>query len=291
MITNSNSIPQKSIVVVSHSLEEAITKCIKNNIENLKANIEIILLQELMSDYEIFDEVSDVGTNIKWVKGLNQISNSDYYLLNRVLYVPNSLFTNFTKVDREYAQREFEAYMGFSFNAFNGVGNHLANGISVDSMSLPKQWNSIAKEFEIDVPNYYWGPCAYNQLNNKTSLVYSKIFNFLHWSINSKPKEENHIFCFEKPEGHPVFVLSIGEKHLITADISLHKELKDVVEFLAKRINNFFNHFISEILIFINGEDLIFGCINPDIIRSSKNKEFENFVCTNLISEFYKCIN
>lgn len=291
MITNSNSIPQKSIVIVSHSLDEAITQCIKNNIKNLEADIQMITLQELISDYEIFDEVNDVGTNIKWVKGLNQISNTDYYLLNRVLYVPHSLFTNFTKVDREYAQREFEAYIGFSFNAFNGIGNHLANGACVDNLSLPKQWSAIAKKFEMNVPNYYWGPYAYNQLNNKNKLVYSKIFNFLNWSVNSKPIEENHIFCFEKPEGHPVFILSIGDKYLITADISLPHKLKDKLKFLAQSVNQFFNHFISEILVFIHGENLIFSCINPDIIRSNKNKEFEHFVCTNLVSEFYKCIN
>lgn len=129
--------PQKSIVLVSHSLDEAITTCIKNNLKNLEADVKIIALQELMSDYEIFDEVNDAGTNIKWVNGLNQISNEDYLLLNRVLYVPNSLFTNFTKLDQEYAQREFEAYIGFSFNTFNGVGNYMANGACVDSVSLP----------------------------------------------------------------------------------------------------------------------------------------------------------
>lgn len=272
-------------------MDEAITKCIENNIENFKEDVQIVSLQELLAGYEIFDEVNDAGTDINWVKGSNHISNTDYYLLNRVLQVPRALFTNFIEVDQEYARREFEAYIGFSFNAFHGIGNHLASGACVDSVSLPRQWNIIVKEFDINVPNYYWGLSAYNHLSDKDNLVYSTIFNFLNWSVNSNPMEENHIFCFEKPEGHPVFILTIGEVQLITADISLSNELKDKLKYLAGRISQFFNHFISEILIFIEGEDLIFGCINPEIIRSNKHQDFEHFVCTHLVSEFYKCIN
>lgn len=115
MITNSNSIHQKSIVIVSHSLDETITKCLGNNISKFKTILTIVSLRELLNDYEIFDEVNDSGTSIKWIKELNHISNADYYLLNRVIYIPNDLFSNFNQTDREYAQREFEAYLGFSF--------------------------------------------------------------------------------------------------------------------------------------------------------------------------------
>jgi hypothetical protein len=208
-----------------------------------------------------------------------------------VLYVPNTLFGNFIKIDREYAQRELEAYIGFSFNAFSGVGNQLANGACVDSISLPQQWNRITKEFEINVPNYYWGPVDNNSLDNKDALVYSRIYNFLNWSINHNPIKENHVFCFEKPQGQPVFILSIGNEQLITSDITLSIQEKDKLKILAGRINKFFNHFISEILIFVDGVDLSFGCINPEIIRSNKNKDMDNFICNNLVSEFYKCMN
>lgn len=291
MITNFNAPPQKSIVIVSHSFDEAITKCVVNSAKNLEADIRIVSLHELMSDYEIFDEISDFGTSIKWTKELIEITNTDYYLLNRVLYVPNNLFSSFTKIDREYAQREFEAYIGFSFNAFNGIGNHLPNGVCVESISLPKQWSKIAKEFEINAPNYYWGPPDYNYLNNKHNVVYSKIYNFLNWSVKSHLTDEDHIFCFEKPLGQPVFIFSIGDKHLITSDIYIPNKLKAKLKALAKGINQYLNHFISEILIFIDEEKLNFGCINPEVIRSNKNKDFENFVCVNLVSEFYKCIS
>lgn len=158
-------------------------------------------------------------------------------------------------------------------------------------ISLPQQWKRIVKELEINVPNYYWGPSSFNHLDNESVLVYSKIYNFLNWSINSKSTEDNHVFCFEKPQGKPVFILSLGNEQLISSDVSLSIELKDKVKILAGRINKFFNHFISEILIFVDGANLNFGCINPEIIRSNKNKDFDTFVCHNLVKEFYRCMN
>ncbi len=292
LITNFNSTASKNLVIVSHSLDEAITRCVINNKATLGVNVTTVSLQELMAEYEVCDEVRDTGTYIKWIKGSDApISNTNSLMLNRVLYVPSTLFSDFAKKDREYAQREFEAYIGFSFNAFSGIGNQLANGACVDSISLPKQWKNVAKEFGINIPNYYWGLQGYNHLNNKENLVHSTIYNFLHWSVGSKPKENRHVFCFEKPQGKPVFILSIGNEQLITSDINLSVELREKLEILAGKINKLFNHFISEILIFIDGTDLNFGCINPEVIRSSKNKEFEGFVCRNLVKEFYNCLN
>lgn len=273
-------------------MDEAITRCIVDNRKNIAVTIKTISLHELMTEYEICDEIRDTGTHIKWIKGLDSpISNTDYFILNRVLYVPQILFRDFAKKDKEYAQREMEAYLGFSFNAFAGIGNQSANGACVDSVSLPKQWKKVGKEFAISSPNYYWGPCSFNHLKNKDNLVYSTIYNFLHWSISAEPTRGNHVFCFEKPQGSPVFILSIGGKQLITTDMSLSSELQKELKILAGKINKFFNHFISEILIFIDGVSLSFGCINPEIIRSVKNKDFSHFVCRNLVEEFYKCLN
>lgn len=283
---------KKNLVIASHSLDEAITRCIRDNKKQLDAHIAIVSLHELMTEYEICDEVSDAGTCIKWIKGLEHpISNTNYVLLNRVLHVPDTLFSQFAKRDREYAQRELEAYMGFSFNAFTGIGNHLANGICVESLSLPQQWKIIARELAINTPDYYWGPAGFNPLDNEDILVHSQIYNFLNWSLNSKPKEDKHVFCFEKPRGEPVFILSIGNAQLLSSDMNLSIALKDKLEILAGRINQLFHHFISEIMIFIDGTDLTFACINPEIIRSKKNKDFDKFVCNNLVREFYQCMN
>ncbi len=241
---------------------------------------------------EIFDEVNDIDTRINWqAEGGMQISNKDYFLLNRVLYVPDNLFNDFAEEDRSYAKREIEAYLGFSFNAFKGIGNKSATGACVDSLSLPRQWNKISNRLKIKVPHYYWGPAQRLSIPKNANLVYSDIHNYLTWTVNQNLNNQKHIFCFEKPLGSPVFILSIGNKQLLTSDIRVCKEQEAVLKALAKSINKYFNHFISEILVFVNGSELVFGCINPEVIRSNKNENLDNFIYSHLVSEFFQWVN
>lgn len=289
MTTDSNK--QKGLVIVSHSLDEAITHCIYNNKKKIPTNVTIVLIEELMRDFEVFDELSDSGTIIQWYKGQElYLSNRANFLLNRVLHIPSTLFANFKKVDKEYAQHELAAYLGFSFNAFSGVGNQCANGVCGEMLSLPCQWQKIKKKFAINVPNYYWGPINGNCLNKK-ALIYTHVYNFFNWSITDKQAKEKHVFCFEKPQGIPVFIFSIGNQQLITAENALSAELAAKLKKLAREINKDFNYFISEILIFVEGVSLNFGCINQEVIRSTNNSQFDNFVCNNLLNEFYKWMN
>ena len=283
---------KKRILVVSHSLEEAITQCILKNKQHIEEDFSVVSLQELISDYDIFDELDDARKIITWYQDNKKcISNTDHFLLNRVLCVPNTLFNHFTKNDREYAQRELSAYLGFSFNTFSGIGNKSANGVCATIASLPQQWDTIKNKFKAKTPNYYWGPNYYNSLNEKNILVYSGIYNFLNWSITEKVPQDNHVFCFEKPKGDPVFILSIGNEQLVTSAFSITKNIEHNLKKLAREINNFFNYFISETLIFIDDGTLNFGCINPEVIRSTKNTYFDEFICKNLMNEFYKCSN
>jgi hypothetical protein len=283
---------QKNILIASHSLGEAITNCIITHKKNIASKITIVSLQELLFDYEIYDELSDTKNIIRWYKkGKLCISNTDHLLLNRVLYIPNTLFNHFSKSDKEYAQREFEAYIGFAFNSFAGIGNQSATGICGDHLSLPQQWHSIRKKLAIKVPHYYWGPRHKNSLPSKNNVIYSTIYNFLNWAPTNPVTADEHIFCFEKPRGEPVFILSIGKKQLITANTPLSADIKNNLQKIALKINQVLHYFISEILVFIDGKSFNFGCINHDIIKSQKNRAFNDFVCTNLINEFYRCVN
>lgn len=284
---------KNNILIASHSLDEAITKCIIKNNQKFGKQLSIVSLQEFIEEYEVFDELSDSSNIIRWRNKYEQtISNTDHLLLNRVLYFPDNIFSNFTNSDKEYALRELEAYMGFAFNSFKGVGNQSAKGICAEILSLPQQWNKIEKHCGTNIPNYYWGPSYNNSLYNKNILVYSNPYNFTNWSItNGITAEEEHIFCFEKPQGDPIFILSIGSKQLISSNIPLSKSMEDSIKNLTLKINQALNYFISELLIFINGEAFTFGCLNAEIIRSNRNINFDEFVCRNLITEFYKCAN
>ena len=84
---------KKNIVIASHSLSEAITSSVIKNRANLQVDVSIVLLQELVSDYEIFDELSDSSKVIRWYgKGNACISNKSHVLLNRVLFFPRTYF-------------------------------------------------------------------------------------------------------------------------------------------------------------------------------------------------------
>lgn len=292
LITNSSHTTNKSIVIASHTFDEAITGCITRNKESIGAAITLVTLHDLLYDYHIFDEFGDSVNIIRWQKNATEcITNSNHLLLNRVLYIPDVLFSNFSDNDKEYAQREFEAYLGFSFNAFTGVGNKSPNGFCVNTTSLPLQWNKISTQLNLSVPNYYWGPHENNTLADSKRLVYSKIFSFLNWRRSTTPPDERSVFCFEKPEGDPVFILSIGNAHLITANILLSAGMEDTIRHLTKQINIMLDFFISELLFFINGTTVCFGCVNHEIIRSTSNPLFDSFVCANLMNEFYQCAN
>lgn len=303
---NSKNLLSRNVLIVSHSNSETMTRCIlnhKNNIENaINRSLRIVLLEELLMEYDIFDTVGEMGTAIKWLHSCDQmrnIINDQYYLLNRVLYIPTQLFQFFKKQDQEYAQREFEAYLGFALNAFIGIGNRLPNGSCAESYSLPAQWGKIKSQgqnLDLQTPNYYWGLSRYFQASyfkRPDLLIYSKIHCLLNWSIkNFEQYYSQHapIFCFQQPQGEVVFIFSIGSQQLITSDVVLPDDWIDKIKNAASSVHKLFGYFISEILFFIDEGSLTFGCINPEIIRSPKNKLFDAFVCDYLMSEFSRCL-
>jgi len=280
------------MVVVSNSFDETITNLIIKNQKSLKCDISIVLLSELLFDYEIFDELSDSKKIVTWfINNNKQISNLTHSILNRVLYIPNEIFSKFKSEDYEYAQREFEAYIGFAFNAYYGVSNKTTNGLCENLISLPQQWNIVKKICNVNTPAFYWGPSQLNYLTKEANSIYSNIYNLLNWSPSNNIPDNEHIFCFLKPLGEPIFVLSIGQKKLITTDITLPSEIEKTLNNIVDKITDAICYFISEMLFFFDGNNLTFGCINSAVIKSGKNKNIDNFICNNLIEEFKRCAN
>jgi len=283
-------ITKKKIVIVSLSKDEAITKIMIQNKKSLKRNISVVLLSDLLSELEILDEISDTQKSINWYKnGVKIVSNSSHSILNRVNYIPKELFSNFKEEDQEYAQREFEAYLGFSFNSFRGVANNSTNGLCEKTMSLPFQWKLISNSCHIAVPSFYWGPISLSTLNTNSSTVYSSIYNLTNWSTSSQPLSQEHVFCFNRPKGDPIFIFTIGKKTLITSEVTISEKNKLELRNLVQITNEITKYFISETLFFFDGKKFTFGCVNPVIIRSYKNKLIDEFVVKNLLDEFDRC--
>lgn len=286
------------LVITSLSTSEAITKCVMENSNSFTKEIDVVLLQDFLLNYDIYDELNDNDVLVKWYRGSKIISNKTHNLLNRIQYIPDFYFNNYIKKDRVYAKREFEAYIKFAFNAFNPMSPRInvakpINNSFMDFRSLPQQWHKVGTNMGIDVPKYFLGPSRLNNLCH-TKLIYSDIYNLINWSQSGLKNRLNalehnqHVFCFEKPQGQPVFLCALGQKYFVVNKDNLSDEIVNKLLLLAQSITSYFSYFISEILFFVDDAKISFGCINPEIIKSTTSELFQEFICVNLIKEYQK---
>ncbi|MDI9818513.1 MULTISPECIES: hypothetical protein [unclassified Legionella] len=282
---------EKKLLVASSHRSEAITKWILES-ESVKQSIDVIFIEELLDNFEIRDELDKNGPSIQWFDTVgNKYSNKTHYLLNRVINVEECLFNQFRHEDRNYAQREFEAYLGFALNAFVSPQIQAINGICERFKTLPQQWQMVKNIEGISIPRYYWGSPGHPFLSDEKNIVHSSIFDCLNWSTNQIYSEQESGFRFIKPDGKPLFVLSIGEKDLITFDEKSSIEQRTRIKVITQQIRKLFEYFIFELLLFVNEEKITFGCINIDIIQSAKNPGFNSFMQKHLVEESSKCLN
>lgn len=281
---------QKKLLIASSSIDEAMTRTILKHHQTFDLKIEVILIHELLNDFGIFDELSDNHSIIRWFKPNQAIlSNQTHLLLNRTLWVPDDLFLKFVKQDREYAKREFEAYLGYSFNSFQGIGNQTVNGICDTFYSLPEQWQLLQNNQELKTPEYYWGPPYLCHLTQ--NLVHSDIHDLYRWKKSPISTQKNHAFCFEKPPGQPLFILMLGEQVLFDRHLKISRTLRAEIRTQLKNIRACFGYFIFETLLFIHKNQIHFACVNLNLTRAVKHPDFEAFIIKHFIPEFFKCLN
>lgn len=281
----------KKLLIASSSRNEAITQWVLNN-KSLNSKIDLIFIEDLLQKYNISDILDDTSALIRWYKDNElKFSNKTHHLLNRITYINDSLFSSFHIKDREYAKREFEAYLGFALNSFKCPQKVAINGACERIYSLPQQWCLVHKFLNLKIPEYYWGNKEIQPFANDPNTIYSNIFDFLNWNTTEQKSSKSN-FCFKKPNGKPVFILSIGTSHLINqSDHQINEEEISLLESCLQQIRNLFGFFIFELLIFIDDKEITFGCINSEIIRSRHLPVFEDFLNQNLLKEYYQCLN
>ncbi len=283
--------PTKKLLIASYSRNEAITQWIRKN-NAADSGIDLLFIDDLLNEYEISDELNDSQAIIRWYKSNSlSYSNETHCLLNRITYLDDALFESYQPEDREYAKREFEAYLGFALNSFQSPQNIAINGLCERIQSLPQQWSLVHTHLNINVPEYYWGNKNSKPFGRESNLVHSSIYNFLNWSLDHDETEDQTGLYFKKPTGNPLFILSIGSSHLITKDFELNDKEREQIEDLLHKLRTLFGYFIFELLVFITDKQLTFGCMNIDVLRSPQDPEFDAFLKANLIRECYQCLN
>jgi len=107
------------------------------------------------------------------------------------------------------------------------------SSICEQTLSLPQQWKLIKTHTNLLIPKYYWGSKQFNELTDNNNVIHSDIHNLLHWSV-SKGQQPASGFSFIKPEGTPLFALSIGASTLLTYEGRLnnwqHQQVINIIE-------------------------------------------------------------
>lgn len=256
---------------------EPITKAI---LQQKKSKWIVLTLHDFMKSVNIYDQSTMSGTLIEWqYYGMILTNNKETLLSSRICHIPTSLFDDFNVSDRQYAQSEMEAYLGFSLNAFTKLDPLIDERGCIPCYSLPQQWHLIrSNEILASVPEYYWGDPKFNHLKG-SDLIYSGIYEYGIWSTRHLSLEKsNSIFCFEQPIGIPVICFVInGNVLLLDSDNKYMGHHKDI-KYIARQLAKMFCYFSCEILLFVGSNTVTVGCISPYVIQSHWNDKFSQFV-------------
>lgn len=265
----------KPVLIYSHA-DEPITHALFSSEFDQKFNIIKLSLESLLKETMIIDEFDEREVKIEWTlsSGLKISNSKDYYIINRVLSIPEILFHDFSEEDRIYSLSEFRSYLAFAIEAFPCCFSKPgAFGLSGNRFSLPRQWEMIKQsDLSIKVPNYYLGNVHYCDLKRK--VVYSEPFNFYYWRPNQDIK--NTSFVFERPEGKPVIACIIGNEIAVFSYYSIDKlSLRDIelVKEQCRALSRLFNYPIAECLFFLDDVEANFGMIS-NIPYASRNKKW-----------------
>lgn len=135
----------KPILLYSHP-DEPITQALLSSELDQNFNMIKLSLVTLLQDITIMDEFNNFDIKIEWQlpSGLKIFNSSDFYLINRVLSVPETLVCDFAEEDRNYSLSEFRAYLAFALEAFPYCFSRPgAFGLSGNRFSLLRQWEIV----------------------------------------------------------------------------------------------------------------------------------------------------
>lgn len=275
------------VLLYSHETEP-VTKALLTSELDEDLKLVKLSLSSLLKEASIFDEVHDDEVKIEWTLASGEkIRNTDnYYLLNRVLTVPQEMFDEFDTEDRTYSMSEFSAYLAFAIESFPKCSAKPAPfGISGNHFSLPRQWDIVMKgNLSLAVPDYYLGNLS--SISQKTNLVYSTPHNYYFWKLN--PEDSNaRSFAFERPTGAPIICCVMGDEievYPYQRDRQIHVSDSHLIKEIAFQLAHLFNFPISEVLLFYDTSKISFGMISS-IPYASKNKPWFNILLQSFLKK------
>lgn len=271
------------ILLYSHA-KEPLTQILLSSTLDQKCGLIKLSLEDLLNKASIIDELHHNDVKIDWTfpNGLKIINSNNFYLINRVISIPEEIFNDFSEEDKLYSMSEFRAYLTFAIEAFpNSFSKPGPFGLSGNRFSLPRQWEMIKKaEFTCNTPKYYLGHMDFCPLEG--DLVYSNPFDFYYWKPNQLVDIDNNSFAFLRPKGKPVVASLVGDNVQVfccQTNDEIHSKMNLLLEEYAAQIARLFNYPIAEILFFVEDDSFIFGMISNIPYASSKKEWFFEDIC------------
>ncbi|MGA8165114.1 MAG: hypothetical protein WB791_08845 [Waddliaceae bacterium] len=267
-------------LLLTSDIREPVSHILFTNRDTLNCPLIVLTLEDFLKQVEVFDEVINGVPKIEWTLPIYRITNSqDFFLINRVLSVPESLFGDFHPLDREYALAEFRAYLTFAIEAFPlALAKPGPGGLSGNRFSLPQQWGIVQKaDIDISTPDYFLGNPKYSPLKETQLIVHSTPYNYYYWkpSVPSCKKREVN-FCFSRPSGIPTICSILGEAVFVFPyfeNALLDQSIDSQLIFIAKQLATTFEYSIAECLLFVDVDKITFGMIS-NIPYASRKKGF-----------------
>lgn len=243
-----------------------------------------LFLKDFIDNAEVFDEFDEKETIIRWkLPNIGEITNSKQtYLINRASYIPQEWFSDFHKEDLEYASNEFWAYLIFALRAFPLATDYPGpGGPAGQNLPLVQQWKKVSQSIAgLSSPKYYFGPLEMLPKEWEGQTVFTSPYKIYYWRIGPCEKEMDNVFGIRKPKGTPVLAFYIDSQVQIFLEenATISDDKKERVELFAKKTNQLFGYFCSEMLFFVDDDQVCFGMIHSCPWGAARSQNFEQVV-------------
>lgn len=267
-------------LLLCSDIREPISQVLFTNRNTLNFPLIVLTLENFLKQVEVFDEVINGVPKIEWTFPDNRVTNSEnFFLINRVLSVPESLFGDFHPTDRGYALAEFRAYLTFAIEAFPlALAKPGPGGLSGNRFSLPQQWGIVQKaDIGISTPDYFLGNPKYSPLKKNDLNVHSMPYNYYYWKPDFPLCEKEKInFSFSRPPGNPIICSIFAEDIFVFPyfeKTSIDQSMESQLIAVARKLATTFEYYIAECMLFVDGNKITFGMIS-NIPYASRKKDF-----------------
>ncbi len=191
-------------------------------------------------------------------------------IFSRMTELPETYFLRFSEDDRDYAKREFEAFVSALVIAVSKEArSSSALGYLNGFYGLPLLWEklrSTLSEIQVEIPVYVAG--ATRPQWDPLETVESNIYDFTRWRTNQTLQGAN--LFIKRPMGRSVLIYanSIGDFALSDqSHIDSNFETVKLRE-ISRRVLNELEIKSAEILLFINESNFVLASLTPLPIAS-----------------------